>query len=204
MRMERSEDFQQAVSALVHPTIPEHPNLKSPTLFPYSLAAVCSFWRDILCCNPEFWALVVLFIDFKPKPLVETSLCLKWSRRHHIDASIRTSRKILSGSTRKMSDRRLSPYPQILPMSPFPRSSTANVFSAPNTIHTYSSSTPPVYSSNLRPLSGFASLHPSPPHAQRMRKKAVKEEEPSPLRGENRVDRYGRAVFVLGPTRNRR
>ena len=96
--MEGLEDFQQSVSA---PTIPEDPNLKSPTLFPYSLAAICSFWRDTLCSNPEFWTLGVLFIDFKPKSLVETSLRLKWLRQHHIDASMRTSHNILSGSTRK-------------------------------------------------------------------------------------------------------
>jgi hypothetical protein len=88
MRMEGPEDFQDSVSALVHPTIPEDPNLKSPTLFPYSLAAVCSFWRDILCSHPEFWTLVILFIDSKPTPLVEASLFLKWSRRHHIDVFI--------------------------------------------------------------------------------------------------------------------
>jgi hypothetical protein len=88
MRMEGPEDFQDSVSALVHPTIPEDPNLKSPTLFPCSLAAVCSFWRDILCSHPEFWTLVILFIDSKPTPLVEASLFLKWSRRHHIDVFI--------------------------------------------------------------------------------------------------------------------
>ena len=88
MRMESSEGFQQSVSALVRPTIPEDPNLKSPTLFPYSLAAVCSFWRDVLCFHPEFWTLVVLFVDSKPTSLVEASLFLKWSRRHHIDVFI--------------------------------------------------------------------------------------------------------------------
>ena len=96
--MEGPEDFQRSVSA---PTIPEDPNLKSPTLFLYSLAAMCSFWRVALCSNPEFWTLVVLFINFKPRWLIETSLYLKWLRRHHIDASMRTSHNILSGSTRK-------------------------------------------------------------------------------------------------------
>ena len=88
MRMEGPEGFQQSVSALVRPNIPEELNLKSPALFPYSLAAVCSFWRDILCSHPEFWTLVVLFIDSKPTSLVETSLFLKWSQRHHIDVFI--------------------------------------------------------------------------------------------------------------------
>jgi len=88
MRMEGPEGFKQAVTALVHPTIPEEPNLKSPTLFPYSLAAVCSFWRDVLCSHPEFWTLVVLFVDSKPTSLVEASLFLKWSGKQHIDVVI--------------------------------------------------------------------------------------------------------------------
>jgi hypothetical protein len=88
MRMEGSEGFEQSVSALVHPTIPEDQHLKSPTLFPYSLAAVCSFWRDILCSHPEFWTLVVLFIDSKPTLLVDASLSLEWSRKHEIDVFI--------------------------------------------------------------------------------------------------------------------
>jgi hypothetical protein len=88
MRMEGPKGFEQSVMALVHPTIPEDQRLKSPTLFPYSLAAVCSFWRDILCSYPEFWTLIVLFIDSKPTPLVDASLFLEWSREHNIDVFI--------------------------------------------------------------------------------------------------------------------
>ena len=88
MRMEGPEGFKQSVAALVHPTIPDEPNLKSPTLFPYSLAAVCSFWRHVLCAHPEFWTLVVLFVDSKPTPLVDASLFLEWSRKHPIDVFI--------------------------------------------------------------------------------------------------------------------
>ena len=69
MRMEGPEGFKNSVTALAHPTIPQDP--RSPTLFPYSLATVCSFWRDILCAHPEFWTLVVLFIDSRPTSLVE-------------------------------------------------------------------------------------------------------------------------------------
>ena len=88
MRMEGPEGFGQSISALVQPTIPEDPNLKSPTLFPYSLAAVCSFWRDVLCSHPKFWTLIVLFADSKPTPLVDASLFLEWSRQHRIDIFI--------------------------------------------------------------------------------------------------------------------
>jgi hypothetical protein len=82
MCMDGPEGFEQSVAALVQPTIPEDPNLKSPTLFPYSLAAVCSFWRDILCSHPEFWTLS------KPTPLVDAELFLEWSRKHQIDVFI--------------------------------------------------------------------------------------------------------------------
>jgi len=88
MRMEGPEGFGQSISALVQPTIPEDPNLKSPALFPYSLAAVCSIWRDILCSHPEFWTLIVLFADSKPTPLVDASLFVEWSRKHQIDVFI--------------------------------------------------------------------------------------------------------------------
>ncbi|KIM35749.1 hypothetical protein M413DRAFT_325892 [Hebeloma cylindrosporum] len=67
---------------------------------------------------------------------------------------------------------------------PFPRSPTASVFSVPNTIHTYSSSTPLVYGSHshLRPaLSGFALLPPSPPiHKERERRRLRKKSRPRP------------------------
>ncbi|KIM41110.1 hypothetical protein M413DRAFT_445833 [Hebeloma cylindrosporum] len=88
MRMEGSQGFGKSVMALVNPTKPEDPNVKSRTLFPYSLAAVCSLWRDILYSHPEFWTLVVLFVDSKPTPLVEASLLLKRSRKHKIDVFI--------------------------------------------------------------------------------------------------------------------
>jgi hypothetical protein len=88
MRMEGPEGFEQSLTALIHPPILEDPNLKSPTLFPYSLAAVCSFWRNVLCCHPEFWTLVVLFIDSKLTPLVDASLFLEWSQKQHIHVFI--------------------------------------------------------------------------------------------------------------------
>ena len=88
MRMVGPEGFQQSVTALVNPTILDEPNLKSPTLFPYSLAAVCSFWCDVLCSHPEFWTLVVLFVDSNPTPLRDASLFLEWSEKHQIDVFI--------------------------------------------------------------------------------------------------------------------
>ena len=45
------EGFEQLITALIHPTIPEHSKVKSPSLFLYSLAAVCSFWHNVLCTS---------------------------------------------------------------------------------------------------------------------------------------------------------
>jgi hypothetical protein len=183
MRMERPEDFQHSASALAHPTITEDPNLRPLTLFPYSLAAVCSFWRDILCSHPEFWTLVVLFVDFKPTPLAKASVFLKWSRRHHIDVFVtrRDERRPTfypglhekcqvdaSLHTLKPHLRRFFLILQRPVRFPFPTPSTP--------IHPRRFL---VYGSNPRPLSDFALLHPSPPYTQRTREEAVEEEESS-------------------------
>ena len=102
------EGFEQSVMAFVDSTIPEDPNLKSPTLFTYSLAAICSFWRNVLSSHPEFWTLVVLFVDSKSTPLVDPSLFLQWLQKHHIGYFITRRDKfrprILPGSIRKASD----------------------------------------------------------------------------------------------------
>ena len=79
----------------------------------------------------------------------------------------------------------------------------ASVFSVLNTIHTYSSSTPLVYSFQPRPLSDFALLHPWPPiHKEQKRRQLSK----SPPRLEARielVDMAGRYSFSdEGSTRN--
>ncbi|KAH7929155.1 hypothetical protein BV22DRAFT_1192224 [Leucogyrophana mollusca] len=52
----------------------------SGTLFPYSLAAVCPSWCDILSSFPEFWTRVVISIDARPTPLSDVRSYLQWSR----------------------------------------------------------------------------------------------------------------------------
>jgi hypothetical protein len=37
--------------------------LHSPSLFPYAIAAVCSFWRDVMALVPEFWTRLVILVD---------------------------------------------------------------------------------------------------------------------------------------------
>ena len=90
---------------------------------------------------------------------------------------------------------------------PLPRSPSASVFSVPNTIHTYSSSTPLVYGSNPRPLSGFGLLPPSPPiHKERERRRLRKKSRPLREGTIELVDMAGRYSFSdgEGPTRNGR
>jgi len=91
---------------------------------------------------------------------------------------------------------------------PFPRSPTASVFSVPNTIHTYSSSTGLVYGgSHPRPMSGFALLPPSPPiHKERERRRLRKKSRPRP---EGTIELVGMASQYSfsdgeGPTKNGR
>ena len=91
---------------------------------------------------------------------------------------------------------------------PFPRSPTASVFSVPNTIHTYSSSTALVYGgSHPRPMSGFALLPPSPPiHKERERRRLRKKSRPRP---EGMIELVGMASQYSfsdgeGPTKNGR
>ena len=82
---------------------------------------------------------------------------------------------------------------------PFPRSPTASVFSVPNTIYTYSSSTPLVYGSHPRPMSSLALLPPSPPiHKERERRRLRKKSRPLREGTIELVDMAGRYSFSDG------
>jgi serine/arginine repetitive matrix protein 2 len=82
---------------------------------------------------------------------------------------------------------------------PFPRSPTASVFSVPNTIYTYSSSTPLVYGSYPRPMSSLALLPPSPPiHKERERRRLRKKSRPLREGTIELVDMAGRYSFSDG------
>ncbi|TFK71145.1 hypothetical protein BDN72DRAFT_856413 [Pluteus cervinus] len=45
---------------------PQRPPLHSPELFPYSVAAVCKTWDFVASMAPEFWSLVVIFLESTP------------------------------------------------------------------------------------------------------------------------------------------
>ena len=86
MNMQGRDGFNRAVQALANSAPPVDP--KSPTLFPYSLASVCSFWRNVLSSHPEYWTLVVLFVDSNPTSLADASLFLQLSKDYPIDVVI--------------------------------------------------------------------------------------------------------------------
>ncbi|KAF8055370.1 hypothetical protein FPV67DRAFT_846767 [Lyophyllum atratum] len=44
-------------------------NLLNVSLFPYTTAAVCRRWRDVMESIPAFWTRVVAFVDLHPTPL---------------------------------------------------------------------------------------------------------------------------------------
>ncbi|KAF8965956.1 hypothetical protein BDZ97DRAFT_741420 [Flammula alnicola] len=67
---------------------------RSPTLFPYALAAVCPLWSEVLSFHPHFWTMVILFIDSHFTPLIDAALLLGRSRDLPISVII-TSRKQL-------------------------------------------------------------------------------------------------------------
>ncbi|KAF5368713.1 hypothetical protein D9615_010295 [Tricholomella constricta] len=60
----------------------------SPSLFPYSVASVCSSWRDLISSVPAYWTRVVLFIDERPTTVYDTQLIFRSSRNLPIDVDI--------------------------------------------------------------------------------------------------------------------
>ncbi|KAF8899509.1 hypothetical protein CPB84DRAFT_1847715 [Gymnopilus junonius] len=59
--------------------------VRSPTFFPYSLAAVCQRWEDILSNTAEFWKHVLLFLDMVGGTNVKKARAyLEWSKEFPI------------------------------------------------------------------------------------------------------------------------
>jgi hypothetical protein len=65
-------------------------DLRSPALFPYAIAAVCSLWRDVASMVPEFWTRVVVLVDSPTTPLPAVVSQLSWSRDLSLDITITT------------------------------------------------------------------------------------------------------------------
>ncbi|KAH7919182.1 hypothetical protein BV22DRAFT_1075579 [Leucogyrophana mollusca] len=61
--------------------IPVDPTRTS--IFPYPVASVCSWWRDILSTVPEYWTRIIILID-KPSP-ISASSCFEWSNNLPLD-----------------------------------------------------------------------------------------------------------------------
>jgi len=54
-------------------------DILSPSLFPYSIAAVCPYWREVMALVPEFWTRIVIPVDQHPTPLPAVECQLAWS-----------------------------------------------------------------------------------------------------------------------------
>ncbi|KDR83180.1 hypothetical protein GALMADRAFT_873800 [Galerina marginata CBS 339.88] len=74
-----NEGLKRAAKALVHRE--EQIDFSSPTLFPYSMAAVSPYWSEILSSHPEFWTLVVFFVDSRYTSMAQATIILKRSRK---------------------------------------------------------------------------------------------------------------------------
>ncbi|KII95313.1 hypothetical protein PLICRDRAFT_34158 [Plicaturopsis crispa FD-325 SS-3] len=66
----------------------EAANLRSWTVFPYSLAAVCPRWRAILSAVPEYWTRLVIDVGQHATPLSDVYSYLSWSEDLPIDVTI--------------------------------------------------------------------------------------------------------------------
>jgi hypothetical protein len=60
----------------------------SPSLFPYAIASVCSFWRDVMLMTPAFWTRIVILIDARPTPLSMIECQIAWTQNLPIDVTI--------------------------------------------------------------------------------------------------------------------
>ncbi|KAG6832864.1 hypothetical protein H0H87_012796 [Tephrocybe sp. NHM501043] len=56
------------------------------SLFPYSLASVCSLWRQVMSGIPEFWTRLIIYID--AFQLSQTQQALEWSQGHPVRLTV--------------------------------------------------------------------------------------------------------------------
>ncbi|KAH7912667.1 hypothetical protein BJ138DRAFT_749699 [Hygrophoropsis aurantiaca] len=52
----------------------------SPSLFPYAVASVCTWWRDIMALIPEYWTRIVVIIDAPSPSPISVESCFQWSQ----------------------------------------------------------------------------------------------------------------------------
>jgi hypothetical protein len=67
---------------------PSKEYILSPSLFPYAIAAVRSYWRDVMALTPEFWSRVVVLVDHHAAPLPAVEFQLAWSRDLPLDVAV--------------------------------------------------------------------------------------------------------------------
>ncbi|KDR83215.1 hypothetical protein GALMADRAFT_239057 [Galerina marginata CBS 339.88] len=76
---------------------------RTPSFFPYGLAAVCDTWKNVLSATPTFWTRLVLFVDYaSPTPVEDARKYLSWSRQ--LPISVMITRRYRLGIDRFVND----------------------------------------------------------------------------------------------------
>jgi hypothetical protein len=60
----------------------------SPTLFPFAISAVCSFWKDIMSFVSKFWTRIVIFVDSLDTHRSAISAQFLWARDLPLDVIV--------------------------------------------------------------------------------------------------------------------
>jgi len=77
-----------AMASFEHSDSWNEPDLNSPSLFPYSLASVCSAWRDATSLVPKFWKRVVILTDPPATLLLAIESQLAWSPDRDLEVTV--------------------------------------------------------------------------------------------------------------------
>ena len=63
-------------------------DVEPSSLFPHAIAAVCSFWKDIMSSVPQFWTRLMVFVDSPTIPQLVITSQLSWSRDLPLDVIV--------------------------------------------------------------------------------------------------------------------
>ena len=66
-------------------------NAMSPTLFPFAISAVCSFWKDVMSFVSSFWTRIVIVVDSRDTHPSAISSQFLWARDLPLDVVVTTA-----------------------------------------------------------------------------------------------------------------
>ena len=66
-------------------------NAMSPTLFPFAISAVCSFWKDVMSLVSNFWTRIVIFVESPDTHPSAISSQILWARDLPLDVIVTTA-----------------------------------------------------------------------------------------------------------------